>query len=80
MFPLSVACVEHLFCNIKLIKTCLRNQIGETTVDSLLRVSTASLTGFNDGKYQYFIDELKDSANEDKAVNMIFCHTVLHLL
>ena len=59
MFPLSVACVEHLFCKMKLIKTCLRNQLGETTLDSLLRISTESPTGFNDDEYKYFVDELK---------------------
>ena len=36
MFPLSVACVKHLFSKMKLIKTRLRNQLGETTLDSLL--------------------------------------------
>ena len=59
MFPLSVACVEHLFSKMKLIKTRLRNQLGETTLDSLLRISTESLTGFIDDEYKYFVDELK---------------------
>ena len=54
MFPLSVACVEHL-----------RNQLDETTLDSqlftvrLLSISTESSTGFDDNKYKCFVDELK---------------------
>ena len=35
MFCLSVACVECLFSKMKLVKTCLRNQLVETTLDSL---------------------------------------------
>ena len=50
MFPLSAACVEHLFSKIKLIEAPLRNQLGETTLDSLLRISTESSNGFDDDK------------------------------
>ena len=56
MFPLSVACVERLFYKMKLIKTRLRNQLGETTLDNLLRISTESPTGYDDDEYEYFVD------------------------
>ena len=59
LFPLSVACVEHLFSKIKLIKICLRSQLGETTLGSLLQTSTESMIGFDDDQYEYFVDELK---------------------
>ena len=59
MFPLRVACVERLFSKTKLIKTCLRNQLGKTTLGSLLQISTESTIGFDDDKYEYFVDELK---------------------
>ena len=59
MFLLRVACVERLFSKMKLIKTRLRNQLGETTLDSLLRILTETPPGFDDDKYKYFIDELK---------------------
>ena len=35
IFRLSVAYVECLFSKMKLIKTCLRNQLVETTLGSL---------------------------------------------
>ena len=50
MFLLSVTCVEHLFSKMKLIEALLRNQLGETTLDSLLRISTESSNGFDDDK------------------------------
>ena len=59
MFPFNIACVEHLFSKMKPIKTRLRNQLGETTLDSQLQISTESLTGFDDDEYKYFVDEVK---------------------
>ena len=59
MFLFCTACVEHLFFKMKLTKTCLRNQLGETTLDSPLQITTESSTGFNDDKYNYFVDQLK---------------------
>ena len=59
MFLFCTACVKHLFFKMKLTKTCLRNQLGETTLDSLLQISTESSTGFNDDKYKHFVDQLK---------------------
>ena len=59
MFPLSVACVERLISKMKLMKTRLRNQLGETTLDSLLRISAGTPTGFDDDKCKYYVDELK---------------------
>ena len=56
MFPLRVACVGCLFSDMK---TRLRNQPGEKTLDSLLRISTESSTGFDKDEYKYFVDELK---------------------
>ena len=59
MFPLSVACVERLFSKMKLIKTRLRNQLGQTTLDSLLRISTESPDAFQDDEFEFFANELK---------------------
>ena len=59
MFPLSVACVERLISKMKLMKTRLRNQLGETTLDRLLRISAGTPTGFDDDKCKYYVDELK---------------------
>ena len=57
--PLSVACVERLFSKMKLIKTRLRNQLGQTTLDSLLRISTESPDAFQDDEFEFFANELK---------------------
>ena len=59
MLPLGVACVEHLFSKMKLIKTCLRSELGETTLGILLQISTVSMIGFDNDKYEYFVDKLK---------------------
>ena len=58
MFPLSVACVERSFSKMKLIKTRLRNQLGQSSLDSLLRISTESPQHFQDNEYELFVDEL----------------------
>ena len=55
----EAVCVEHLFSKMKLRKTNLRNHPGETTLDSLLQISTESPTGFDDDEYKYFVVELK---------------------
>ena len=59
MFPLSVSCVERLFHVMKLVKTRLRNQLGQTTLESLLRISTEAKETFLDEEYEFFVDELK---------------------
>ena len=59
MFPLSVSCVERLFSKMKLVKTRLRNQLSQVSLESLLRISTESPTTFSDETYEFFVDELK---------------------
>ena len=59
MFPLSVSCVERLFSKMKLVKTRLRNQLSQVSLESLLRNSTESPTTFSDETYEFFVDELK---------------------
>ena len=59
MFPLSVSCIERLFSKMKLIKTHLRNQLSQTSLDSLLRISTEKPTKFSENEYKHFVDTLK---------------------
>ena len=60
IFPISVACVECFFSELKLVKTRLRNQLSQTTLKSLLRIATESpKEGFSDSQYKYFVNELK---------------------
>ena len=59
MLPLDIACVTRLSSEVRLIKTYLRNQLGETTLGSLLQTSTESTIGFDDDEYEYFVHKLK---------------------
>ena len=60
VFPISVACVEHFFSTLKLVKTSLKNQLSKTTLGSLLRISTESpKKEFSDSQYKYFVNQLK---------------------
>jgi len=62
IFPLSAACVERLFSKMKLLKTRLRNQLSQTSLESILRISTeAPIDGFSDSDYEHFVNELKKS-------------------
>ena len=44
---------------MKLMKTRLRNQVGQLFLDSLLRISAESPENFQDDEYKFFVDELK---------------------
>ena len=59
LLPLSVACVERFFSKMKLVKTHLRNQLSQVTLETLLFIATESpKDGFHDKIYEYFVDEL----------------------
>ena len=58
--PISIACVERLFSQMKLVKTERHNQLKQTTLDSLLCTATEStLNGFTDRDFNHFVNELK---------------------
>ena len=60
IFPINIACVECLFSQMRLVKTRLRNQLKQTTLDSLLCIATKSpLNGITDGDFSHFVNELK---------------------
>ena len=60
IFPISIACVEDLFSQIRLVKMRLCNQLKQSTLDSLLHIATESpLNGFADGDFDHFVDKLK---------------------
>ena len=59
MFPLSVSCIERLFSRMKLIKTRLRNQLSQTSLDSLLHINTEKPTKLSNDEYEHFADTLK---------------------
>ena len=60
IFPISIACVERLFSQMRLVKTRLGNQLKQSTLDSLFCITTESpLSGFVDGDFDRFVDELK---------------------
>ena len=60
IFHLSTACVKRFFSKIKLVKTWPRNQLLQVNLENLLFIATeAPKTGFNNSKYDFFVDELK---------------------
>ena len=59
LFPLSTACVERLFSKMKLIKTCLRNHLSQSTLKNLLFTATEAPKDFHDDHYEHFVNELK---------------------
>ena len=59
MFPLSVSCIKRLFLKMKLIKTRLRNQRSQTSLDSSLHISMEKPTKFSNDEYKHFVDTLK---------------------
>ena len=74
IFSLSAACVERFFSKLKLVKTRLRNQLSQTTLESLLRIATESpKEGFSDSQYEYFFDELKKNNPKMKMSLWSFC-------
>ena len=64
LFPLSTACVERLFSKMKLIKTRLRNNLSQSTLENLLFTATEAREDFHDDQYEQFVNELK-SLNPD---------------
>ena len=60
IFLISIACIEPLLSRMKLVKTRLRNQMKQATLDSLLHIATETPSdGFNDEDFDFFVDELK---------------------
>ena len=60
IFPLSTACVERFFSQMKLVKNRLQNQLPQVNLENLLFTATeATKTGFTDSEYDFFVDELK---------------------
>ena len=74
IFPLSVAWLEQFFSKLKLVKTRLRNQLCQTTLESLSRIATESpKEGSSDSQYEYFVDELKRNNWKMKMSWWSFC-------
>ena len=68
-FPLSVACMECISSKLKFAKTRLKNQLSQTTLESLLRITTESpKLWFSDSQYEYFVNELQKTIQKWKWV------------
>ena len=44
---------------MKLVKTRLRNQLGQLFLNSLLHISAEGPENFQDDEYKFFVDQLK---------------------
>ena len=60
--PISNATVERLFSFLKLVKTKLRNQIGDDTLDKVLRIKTESPEHLEDADLEALVDSFKEYA------------------
>ena len=69
--PISNATVERLFSFLKLVKTKLRNQIGDDTLDKVLRIKTESPEHLEDADLEALVDSFKEYAkNLSKSGNI----------
>ena len=59
LFPLCTACIERLFSKMKLIKTRLRNNLSQSTLENLLFIATEAPKDFQDDHHKHFVNELK---------------------
>ena len=59
LFPLSTACIGRLFSKMKLIKTRLRNNLSQSTLENLLFIATEAQEDFHDDHYKHFVNDLK---------------------
>jgi len=62
--PISNATVERLFSYMKLVKTKLRNQMGDSTLDKLLRIKTEGPESLNDAQLETLVNNFKIYSEE----------------
>lgn len=58
LIPLSTACIERHFSKMKLIKTPLRNNLSQSTLEDLLFIAIEAQEDFHDDHYKHFSNEL----------------------
>lgn len=60
--PISNATVERLFTFLKLVKTKLRNQIGDETLDKVLRIKTEAPEHLSEVQLETLVNNFKEYA------------------
>ena len=69
IFPISIACAEHLFSRMKLVKTRLPNQLKQTTLEANSIANESPLSDFTSGDFDHFVEELKQ-LNPNMGLNI----------
>lgn len=60
VIPLSTACVERCFSQLKLIKTSLRTRLSNKTLDHLLRLNHSSFISLPEQTWEDIVDGFKN--------------------
>lgn len=60
VIPLSSACVERCFSQLKLIKTSLRTRLSNKTLDHLLRLNHSSFISLPEQTWEGIVDGFKN--------------------
>ena len=69
--PISNATVERLFSKLKLVKTALRNQLGDRMLDSLLRIKTEAPDELCDSDLDILVNLFKGELVEKSKTGKI---------
>ena len=64
--PISNATVERLFSFLKLVKTKIRNQLGDSNLDKLLRIQTEGPAKLDNVQLETLVNKCK-AYSEEKA-------------
>ena len=76
--PISTTCVEILFLKRKLIKTCLRNKVGQVILDQFLGIGMELPKEiFDDSLRVYVVEKTEKSELNFDLILFVFCFTDL---
>ncbi len=68
VLPVTTATVERSFSDMKLIKTRLRNRLGESTLDQTMRISIEGQDKISENSLDNIIQHWKEQKNRKLLV------------
>ena len=85
--PVATASVERSFSQMKMIKTRLRNRIGELSLSNLMKIAIESLDTLSDNDVEEIvcgvgkIEELQCSCGTQKIISIfVYSTLIIHIL